>query len=321
MSVITSLPDVTEVSLELEGWRAWFIDAARAVLRWVRPEGVAIFYQSDIKHHGEWIDKGYLIQRAIELERAALIAHKIVCRHPPLTIAIGRPSYSHMLVARKRPLSGELPLKPGPDVLPDAGHAPWSRAMGAIACRVAIDFVMTETPTRVIVDPFCGRGTVLAVANTMGLDAIGVDISAKRCRAARSLIVGAARVAPKVKEGQDRDALVRGARLFDEGAFFDAHEAWEERWRVESNADARKLLQALIQLAAALHKREVMGAPEAAGRLLARAREKLAALPPHQGMDVDRLRGELAELARVIEQEDAVVEPPKLLAYLASSGV
>jgi tRNA G10 N-methylase Trm11 len=38
----------------------------------------------------------------------------------------------------------------------------------------------------VIVDRFCGRGTVLAVANEMGFDAIGVDIGGKRVRAARS---------------------------------------------------------------------------------------------------------------------------------------
>jgi tRNA G10 N-methylase Trm11 len=41
----------------------------------------------------------------------------------------------------------------------------------------------------VVVDPFCGRGTVLAVANAMGFDALGVDLGAKRCRAARALVV------------------------------------------------------------------------------------------------------------------------------------
>ena len=33
--------------------------------------------------------------------------------------------------------------------------------------------------------PFCGWGTVLAVANALGLDAIGVDVSARMCRRAR----------------------------------------------------------------------------------------------------------------------------------------
>jgi len=81
--------------------------------------------------------------------------------------------------------------RPGPDVLPDAGFSPWSRAMGVGACRVACRFLREETNTRVVVDPFCGRGTVLAVANDLGFDALGVDISAKRCRAARTLTLEA----------------------------------------------------------------------------------------------------------------------------------
>ena len=53
------------------------------------------------------------------------------------------------------------------------------------ACR----FVLDETTTRTIVDPFCGWGTVLAVANALGLDAVGVDVSARMCKRARQLTV------------------------------------------------------------------------------------------------------------------------------------
>ncbi len=184
-SVVTSLPDISELPLGFDAWRVWFIDAARRVLRWTPRDGVAIFYQSDIRHHAVWIDKGYLVMRAAEEEGVPLVWHKIVCRHPAGTIALGRPSYSHMLCFGRTPIT----KKPGPDVLPDAGFAPWSRAMGTAACRVACRYLVENTTTRVVVDPFCGRGTVLAVANAMGLDALGVDISPKRCRAARTLLV------------------------------------------------------------------------------------------------------------------------------------
>lgn len=188
MSVVTSLPDVSELPLEFSAWREWFIDSARRVIRFIPESNVAIFYQSDIRHRGEWIDKGYLVMRAAEEERASLLWHKIVCRHPPGTISLGRPSYSHMICLRRRAEPQAPPMrKPGPDVLPDAGFAPWSRAMGVSACRVACRFLLEETKTRTVVDPFCGRGTLLAVANEMGLDALGIDISPKRCRAARSL--------------------------------------------------------------------------------------------------------------------------------------
>lgn len=185
-SVVTSLPDVSELGgASLEAWREWFIAAARRVLRWTPDDGVSIFYQSDIRVQGAWIDKGYLIMRAAEEERAHVIWHKIVCRKPPGTIALGRPSYSHMICLSKTLL--EPARRPGPDVLPDAGHMPWSRAMGVEACRVACAYLRDETSTRVVVDPFCGRGTVLAVANDLGLDALGVDLSGKRVRAARRL--------------------------------------------------------------------------------------------------------------------------------------
>lgn len=189
-SVVTSLPDVSERSdLDFEGWRAWFVLAARRVIAWTPPNGVAIFFQSDVRHGGTLVDKSHLVMRAVDEERALLLWHKIVCRRPPGTISFGRPSWSHMLCIAREPRP--IPRQPGPDVLPDAGFMPWSRAMGVNACRVACAYLRDEVNARVVVDPFCGRGTVLAVANTMGLDAVGVELSAKRCRAARALVVDA----------------------------------------------------------------------------------------------------------------------------------
>lgn len=188
-SVITSLPDISEVAPHtIETWRPWFDAAARAVIRWVGDDGVAIFYQSDVRRGGEWVDKGYLVMRAAELEGAVVLFHKIVCRSAPGTVALGRPSYSHMIAVGRG--ARAAPQRPGPDVLPDAGAMNWSRAMGVTACEVACRYLRDETETRVVVDPFCGRGTVLAVANAMGMDALGVDLGARRCRAARTMVLG-----------------------------------------------------------------------------------------------------------------------------------
>ena len=111
--------------------------------------------------------------RGAEEEGASIVWHKVVCRRPPGTIALGRPSYSHMIAVSREPR--QRPLRPGPDVLADAGFMSWSRAMGASACRVACRYLQDETDSRIVVDPFCGRGAVLAVANAMGFDAIGID--------------------------------------------------------------------------------------------------------------------------------------------------
>jgi hypothetical protein len=186
-SVITSLPDLSELSaLGFEGWRDWFVAAARDVLRWVPPTGVAIFYQSDIRHEGVWVDKGYLLMEAAQAEGTHLIWHKIVCRKPPGTLGLGRPSYSHLLC-----FASQLPAatrRLSPDVLPDAGEAQWTRGMGVAAGRLACEYLRDETDTRIVVDPFCGRGSVLAVAAEVGFDVLGVELHAKRCRAARTAI-------------------------------------------------------------------------------------------------------------------------------------
>jgi hypothetical protein len=192
-SVITSLPDVSEMpSADLPGWQRWFQDAAQLVMETVGDDGVAIFFQSDIRHGGLWIDKGAMVARAAERAGAALLFHKIVCRKPPGTVTFGRASYSHLLgFARAvRPAVGRSTA----DVLPDAGFMPGNKSMGVNACADACRFVLHQTATRTIIDPFCGFGTVLAVANALGLDAVGVDLSARMCRKARALSIDAAEI-------------------------------------------------------------------------------------------------------------------------------
>lgn len=89
-----------------------------------------------------------------------------------------------------------------------------------------------------------------------------------------------------MSEASPDSAFVRGARRFDDGAFFDAHEAWEGRWRVATDEVERRFLQGLIQVAAALHKLLVMGGPAAAAsRLFARALAKLDACPNDLGLE------------------------------------
>jgi hypothetical protein len=190
-SVVTSLPDVSELpGLGLDGWRRWFGNAAAAAMNAVDDEGVAIFFQSDIRRHGAWIDKGALVTTAAAEARMTLLFHKIVCRVPPGSATSGRAGYAHLIGFARgvRPPRGATA-----DVIPDGGFVPGPRAMGVNACLAACELVRRDTPTRTVVDPFCGWGTVLAVANAVGLDAIGVDLSARMCRKARSLELDLAR--------------------------------------------------------------------------------------------------------------------------------
>lgn len=185
-SIITSLPDVSSFSqFSLAEWKAWFTRAAALCMRATPDDGVCIFYQTDIKHEGVWVDKGYLCQLAAEGCGMILRWHKIVCRREAGKPVFGRPGYSHLLCFAKTLPLQNLPAYP--DVLPVAGHMTWSQAMGLEACKLACDYVRSHTSSHTVVDPFCGHGSALAVANATGLHAIGVEIAHKRARKARNL--------------------------------------------------------------------------------------------------------------------------------------
>jgi hypothetical protein len=187
-AIITSLPDSSEVpALGFDGWRGWFIDAVKVCLDACPDDSAALFFQTDVKRDGAWIDKGFLCQLGAERAGARLLWHKVVCRAPPGTITFGRPSWAHLL-AFSRGLRAE-PARSTTDVIPRLGEMTWGRAMGVEACVAACRFLLDCTSARTVVDPFCGLGTALAVANALGMNGVGVELSRKRAEKARTLTV------------------------------------------------------------------------------------------------------------------------------------
>jgi predicted metal-dependent hydrolase len=79
------------------------------------------------------------------------------------------------------------------------------------------------------------------------------------------------------------ELVSEGARLFDEGRFFEAHEAWEAHWLVEEDEPRKLLFQGLIQIAAAFHKLVVKDAPAPAASLFEKGLEKLERRPVAAG--------------------------------------
>ncbi len=190
-AIVTSLPDVSELpTRDVSAWIEWFGDAASRCLSKLVDDNVAIFFQSDIKTEGRWIDKGFLVQAAAAKDpEIRLLWHKIVCRAPPDVTTFGRPSYSHMLCfSRRLPMQTE---RSTPDVIAHAGKTLWNRGMGVRACEVACKWVRDQTSCTTIVDPFCGVGTTLAVANALGLHAVGVELNRKRALRSESLVLPA----------------------------------------------------------------------------------------------------------------------------------
>lgn len=184
---MASLPDFSEFRRKtLSTWKLWFLDAATQVLAATPSDGVTIFFQSDIRVSGEWIDKAYLCQRAADEVGAKLHWHKIACRLEPGRVTPGRPAYSHVLCFGRG--QGFLPAHHSADVIPAVGEKVWERGIGIEAALTIAQFVAEETPSKILINPFCGEGSMLAAANALGLRAIGIERS--KIRAARALSLG-----------------------------------------------------------------------------------------------------------------------------------
>jgi predicted metal-dependent hydrolase len=95
---------------------------------------------------------------------------------------------------------------------------------------------------------------------------------------------------------EQQEALDRGINLFNDRRFFDAHEEWEQEWRLMADGEDRTFFQGLIYAAASfLHytRRECMGAKELLGRSLSLLR---AGMDRHPDISVGRLIDDLTRL-------------------------
>ena len=82
--------------------------------------------------------------------------------------------------------------------------------------------------------------------------------------------------------------LLRGLELFNRRKFFEAHEAWEDGWLLETG-EPRRLLHGLIQVAAALVKLQ-RGEPRGTVTLLDKGLPKLRGIPGERyGLDLEGL--------------------------------
>lgn len=185
-ALLTSLPDHGELRrLSLQEWQHWFSAAAQLVVESTPAQSAAVFFQTDVKRDGHWIDKAFLVQRGAYAAGGQLLWHKIVCRAPAGRTTAGRPGYAHLLCFAKE-LRDE-PANATADVLPELGEMLWPKAMGLGAAHAAVQWLKRHANAHTIVAPFCGRGTALAVANHHGLHALGIELAPSRAERARQL--------------------------------------------------------------------------------------------------------------------------------------
>jgi predicted metal-dependent hydrolase len=110
-----------------------------------------------------------------------------------------------------------------------------------------------------------------------------------------------------------RDYFQEGIDLFNQGRFFECHEAWEQVWN-RSRGEEKLAIQGLIQAAVAILHLE-RGNREGAKSLYAKARAKLDPLPFNfKGIELSQLREELREFFALAfdSQADALPRRPRL---------
>ncbi|HEY6300304.1 MAG TPA: DUF309 domain-containing protein [Candidatus Binatus sp.] len=116
------------------------------------------------------------------------------------------------------------------------------------------------------------------------------------------------------------DFYEHGIDLFNQGRFFECHEAWEEIWK-RSDGEVKLFYQGLIQAAVAiLHAQR--GNLEGARSLYEKASAKLDPIPhEHMGLAVGELRIELRRFIEVAcrRDNDPLPNPPRLR-RLSKSG-
>jgi hypothetical protein len=199
--VVTSLPDYTEMPhFTIDEWKQWFQDTVTLILDKL-PEGAScIFYQTDVKimireREGtedkkrvvceEYIDKSHLCMLgAAKSKNVKMLWHKLFLMTYVGVVKFARPNFSHMLCFGKN-TNDKLERFPLPDVL-DRGDMIYPKATGINACMLAMTYCK-NAGAKTIIDPFCGKGSILLAANYMGMDAIGIDIGTTRCREAKKM--------------------------------------------------------------------------------------------------------------------------------------
>jgi hypothetical protein len=181
-AVVTSLPDAEEIGRPVDEWAAWFQQAAAACMKAADETAPAIFYQTDRKADGRVYSKAGLLLAAANESGIRLLWHKIVLRRAVGAIDIHRPTFTHLMAfsVRARPGTASADvIERGKMIYPNA----MGLAVAGFACRFAAGCSQS------MVDPFCGRGTVPAVASAIGMDATGIDIDPAQIEKAKTLTI------------------------------------------------------------------------------------------------------------------------------------
>jgi hypothetical protein len=179
-SIITSLPDASEIGLDdLNEYEKWVRRAATECFASASEGCPVIFIQTDRRKGGRQFSKANLLINIATEQGWFLLWHKIELAAEVGKSSLYRPTFRNMLCfGRDKMSAGQATA----DVIPPSKRL-YDMAFGFEAAQVCVEFC--KRYTKRICDPFCGQGTVLHVAEELGVDSVGVDIDPKVCKIAR----------------------------------------------------------------------------------------------------------------------------------------
>ena len=179
-NVLTGLPDMNEMGMEnIEEYLNFVRNMTELILTRLKPNGYAIFIQTDRKINGQWLDKSYYITDVALKNNFKQIWHKIVLQRDVGQTNLHRPTYSHVLCYTKTGKTGAA----FPDVFPVSTKLYDNATPENICIRCAeyISVVNKNKSIPDIIDPFVGRGTVGKATLLAGLTFLGIDIDQSQC--------------------------------------------------------------------------------------------------------------------------------------------
>jgi len=206
ISDIPELVKIADVSARSAQYIEWFKSVVDDIFRRLPDGQYAVFSQTDAKIIDSsgglvsWVDKSHLCSSIASSHGCSLMWHKIALNTElptsTSTNANGladrsyethfRPAYTHLLCYGKRI---EHPYRVNqfctPDVI-DRGAMTWQKATGIEACVLGVAFLLNVAHSPVLLNPFCGHGTILGVANYFHMRAIGLEILPRRAAQARA---------------------------------------------------------------------------------------------------------------------------------------
>lgn len=183
-NVITGICDLDETTMDFNNYIKFFNKIAELIFKKLSKDGYAIFTQTDRKYNKEWIDKSYILTKCAYKYGLKLVWHKIILNRAVGGTDLFRPTYSHILCYTYNGTSGAAT----PDVL-NISERSYKNGTPLAAAELCIDFIKKYNKKNTdIIDPFVGQGTIVALANKMGLNAIGIDIDSEQAKKAEKLI-------------------------------------------------------------------------------------------------------------------------------------